>query len=83
MIINIKIFAKDNGLKGNITYANLVIKIDSINQFAPKFAKEFYVYYLNENSPYNTTIDYIYAYDNDTLDDFGRIYYELKNGQER
>ena len=23
-----KIFAKDNGIKGNITYANLMIKID-------------------------------------------------------
>lgn len=84
-IINIffKIFAKDNGIKGNITYANLMIQIDSINRFAPKFPKEFYVYYLNENSPYNTTIDYISAYDNDTLDDYGRIYYELKNGQEK
>lgn len=78
-----QIFAKDNGSKGNISYANLLIKIDSINQYAPQFEKEFYVYYLNENSAFNTTIDYLLAFDNDTLEDFGQISYELKNGQDR
>ena len=60
-----------------------MIKIESINQYAPQFDKEFYVFSLDENSSFNTTIDYIVAYDNDTLEDYGRVFYELKNGQDR
>jgi hypothetical protein len=60
-----------------------MIRIESINQYAPQFGKEFYVFFLDENSPFNTTIDYIVAYDNDTLEDYGHVFYELKNGQDR
>lgn len=39
------------------------------------------MYYIDENSPFNTTVGVLKAYDNDTLDDYGLISYSLKNGQ--
>ena len=78
-----KLFAKDNGLHGNITSVDIRIKIDSINQYAPQFANDIYMFYVDENSAYNTTVGYLKAFDNDTFGQFGRVYYELNNGQDR
>jgi len=61
----------------------LFIKIEIINQYSPVFEKELYSFYVDENSPFNTTINYVKAYDNDTFENFGRVFYELKNGQDR
>lgn len=47
------------------------------------FEKELYSFYVDENSSFNTTIDYVKAYDNDTFENYGRVFYELKNGQDR
>ena len=78
-----KLFAKDNGLNGNITSVDIAIKIDSINQFAPQFENEIYMFHVDENSEFNTTVGFLRAFDNDTAEHFGLISYELKNGQER
>jgi cadherin 23 len=61
----------------------MFVKIEIINQYSPQFEKDLFTFYVDENSPFNTTIDFLYAYDNDTLDGYGRIQYELKNGQDR
>jgi hypothetical protein len=61
----------------------LFIKIEIINQYSPVFEKELYSFYVDENSSFNTTIDYVKAYDNDTFENYGRVFYELKNGQDR
>ena len=78
-----KLFAKDNGLNGNITSVDVKIKIDSINQYAPQFENEIYMFYVDENSPYNTTVGFLHASDNDIFEQFGLVFYELKNGQDR
>ena len=78
-----KLFAKDNGLNGNITSVSIEIKIETINQYAPQFNDEIYVFNVDENAAFNTTIGFLKAYDNDTAENFGSITYELKNGQER
>ena len=36
---------------------------------------------MDENSPFNTTVGYLSAFDYDSLNNFGSIIYELKNGQ--
>ena len=61
----------------------MFIKIEIINQYSPVFEKELYSFYVDENSSFNTTIDYVKAYDNDTFENYGRVFYELKNGQDR
>jgi hypothetical protein len=66
-----------------MTSADLFINIEGINQYAPKFDQEIYTFYLNENSPFNTTIGYLNATDPDQFLDYGLVKYELKNGQER
>ena len=82
-VVRYKLFAKDNGLNGNITSVDITIKIDSINQYAPQFENEIYMFYVDENSPYNTTVGFLHASDNDTFEHFGQVFYELKNGQDR
>ena len=80
-IIFLKLIAVDNGINGVKTYADLFITVETINRFAPEFESDVYMYYVDENSPFNTTVGFLKAYDNDTLDDYGQISYSLKNGQ--
>lgn len=82
-IIFLKLFAKDNGINGESTHVDLFIEIETVNQHAPKFEKDTYVFYVNENAPLNTTVDHIKASDHDLFGEYGQIRYELKNGQER
>ncbi|CAF0900840.1 unnamed protein product [Brachionus calyciflorus] len=77
------IIAKDNGIDGKTTTSDVFIKIENINEHGPEFEKKIYTLLVDENSPFNTTVGYLQAYDNDTFGDYGKIYYELKNGQDR
>ena len=70
-------------MNGIVTRVDMFVQIEKINQYVPKFEHDLYVFHVDENSPFNTTIAYLTAFDNDTLDNFGRILYELKNGQNR
>lgn len=83
MYIFLKLFAKDNGIDGNLVYVDLHIKIENINEYAPQFDKKVYTLYIDENSPFNTTIGHLKAVDKDTFGNYGKISYDLKNGQER
>jgi len=62
---------------------DLFIEIETVNQHAPKFERDTYVFYVNENARLNTTVDHIKASDHDLFGEYGQIRYELKNGQER
>ena len=62
---------------------NLHIHIEIINKYSPWFDREVFYLSVDENSPYNTTVGFLRAFDNDTFDNFGRVVYELRNGQER
>ncbi len=64
---------------------DLYIKIEKINEFAPKFDKDLYMFYVDENSATNKTVDFITAVDEDGEEDgiFGKVHYKLKNGQNR
>ena len=55
--------------------------MEAINRFAPEFVSDYYIYYIDENSVFNTTVGVLEAYDNDTTGEYGNIKYELKNGQ--
>jgi hypothetical protein len=62
---------------------DLFIEIETVNQHAPKFDNDTYVFHVNENAPLNTTVSYIKARDSDLFGEYGQVRYELKNGQER
>ena len=66
-----------------MTKVEVLIKIVKINEHAPKFNQDFYEFYINENSNFNTTVDNnLNAIDNDGNESiYGEIHYELKNGQ--
>ena len=68
-------------MNGYKTQADLFIKIETINRFTPEFTSDFYVYYIDENSAFNTTVGLLTAYDNDTLGDYGQLHYELNSAQ--
>jgi hypothetical protein len=80
-----KLQAKDNGIDGRVIYVELFINIESINEYPPKFNRDLYLFDLNENSAFNTTVGYVQAYDDDLKHSqlFGNFYYTLKNGQNR
>jgi hypothetical protein len=77
------LFARDNGINGNVTRVDLHIYVERINQHAPQFDADYYVFHVDENSIKNTTVGFIKAFDLDTTDEYARIHYELKNGQDR
>ncbi len=66
-----------------MTRVDLFIKIEGVNQFAPKFDQQAFTFIIDENSPFNTTVGILTATDPDSFSDYGVIRYELKNGQER
>lgn len=79
-----KLVAKDSGIDGKETKADLFIKVETINEFTPKFDQDIYSFTLNENSEFNTTVGYVNAFDGDSNKGlFGDISYILKNGQNR
>lgn len=80
-----QLFAKDNGVDGKMTHTDLYIKIEGVNQYAPRFDidEAAYQFEIPENSVYNTTVGLVHATDSDSYDNFGEIRYELKNGQQR
>lgn len=75
--------AKDNGIDGKAVRTDLLIKIEYTNQYAPQFINKSYLFRVFENAPFNSTVGYLIAFDNDTYHDFGKVSYELKNGQNR
>lgn len=83
LIEHYHLFARDNGIDGKIVLANLFIKIENINEYAPQFKQKTFTLYVNENALFNTTVGFLKAFDNDTYGDYGKIFYELKNGQDR
>lgn len=77
-----QLIASDNGINGMRASTDLFIKVEAINRFTPEFASDYYIYYIDESSRFNTTVGVLKAQDNDTTTgEYGRIYYELKNGQ--
>lgn len=78
-----KLIAKDNGINGKVVNVELNINVEVINKYAPRFEKQAYYFYVDENAPFNTTVGYLNAVDNDTYANFGSISYKMRNGQER
>jgi hypothetical protein len=77
-----QLIARDNGLQGGQAKADLFVTIETVNRFTPEFGSDFYVYYIDENSPFNTSVGMLQAVDRDgNSSRYGRIEYELKNGQ--
>jgi hypothetical protein len=66
-----------------MTRADLFVKIEGVNQFAPKFDQQVFTFFIDENSAFNTTVGVLTATDPDSFSNYGVIRYELKNGQDR
>jgi len=78
-----QLIALDNGVQGKQTKADLFVRIEAVNRFPPEFNSDFYIYYINENSPFNTTVGLMQAFDKDgNGSKYGQVEYELKNGQD-
>ena len=82
-LLHFKLTAKDNGITGESGWTNVFVQVETINQYPPVFDKEIYEFIINENSEQNTTVGFVSASDLDKLDDYGKVWYELKNGQGR
>lgn len=70
-------------MDGKTSQADIVIEIENINEHAPQFTESSFTFFVNENSPFNTTVGFIQAHDQDTFGDYGKVFYELLNGQDR
>ncbi|RNA00245.1 cadherin-23 [Brachionus plicatilis] len=80
---HLKLVARDNGVDGKIVKVDIFIQIENINEHAPQFEKSVFTFHVDENSSFNTTVGLLEAHDQDTFGDFGKITYELLNGQDR
>ena len=67
-------------MNGQTTNVDLFIKIEAVNQHAPKFEKEVYVFHITEHSSYNSTVGVVLAIDLDSESEiFGKVIYKMVN----